>query len=286
MNSQPNTIYFIPANCPNCGGELRVPNNRDVVKCMYCGHDVIIYDPNKLKVESYIDVNKIISLARVALEAKNYSEAYKYFSQIVEQEPENTEAWLGRGYSAGMMSTIHHSRMEEAEEYIWKMGMPDLYKKNKNENIHDMQNPIPEKYIEMAAHYLCELGDYIGEIFSDTVSRGIEYLGDTADLLEQAFSAHCESYYLFGMLPETNKWRDIWMDLNKRRIVPELNLILQGMNLRRAHNPTVDEAWKQQLSGRKLILSFYGLGDDKECLDVINKYSTIQSTTKKKWWQR
>lgn len=38
------SMKFIPAKCPSCGGELRVPEDMDVVKCMYCGSDVILHD--------------------------------------------------------------------------------------------------------------------------------------------------------------------------------------------------------------------------------------------------
>ena len=96
------SIEFIPANCPNCGGELRVPNNRDVVKCMYCGHDVIIYDPNTITIKRKVDIDKLLAVANMALDANNFPEAYSYFTQILEEDPENHLALLGKGYAIGI----------------------------------------------------------------------------------------------------------------------------------------------------------------------------------------
>jgi hypothetical protein len=56
MSSAPNSVQFIPANFPNCGGDIRAPESREVVKCTCCGHDVIIHAQNKLEVEIIIDV--------------------------------------------------------------------------------------------------------------------------------------------------------------------------------------------------------------------------------------
>ena len=118
--SSKNSIEFIPANCPNCGGELRVPANSNVVKCMYCGHDVIIYDPNTITIKKKVDIDKIITVANLALNANNYPEAIIYFNQILEEEPENRLALLGKGFAIGMMSTFANLKLEEANVYMHK----------------------------------------------------------------------------------------------------------------------------------------------------------------------
>lgn len=62
------SIQFIPANCPNCGGELRVPADKSSVKCMYCGHEVLIHDPTKIDINlrMKIDITKPLKLAQVS----------------------------------------------------------------------------------------------------------------------------------------------------------------------------------------------------------------------------
>lgn len=56
------SIEFVPAVCPKCGGELRVPSNLDIFKCMYCGMEIISQDKSKIKVEPTIDVKKCFEL--------------------------------------------------------------------------------------------------------------------------------------------------------------------------------------------------------------------------------
>jgi tetratricopeptide (TPR) repeat protein len=117
-----NSIEFIPAICPNCSGELRVPNdpNQHVVKCMYCGYDIILHDLSKANLDSKIHIDRILKLAKIAENGFNYEEAYKYYSQVLENDPENILAWFGKGFSAGMLSSGTSSRIQETEEYTKK----------------------------------------------------------------------------------------------------------------------------------------------------------------------
>jgi DNA-directed RNA polymerase subunit RPC12/RpoP len=107
-------IEFIPAVCPNCNGELRVPKNRDVVKCMYCGYDIIIHEKNRVVVETRINIDNVMTLARTAEEGKNFESAYKYYSQILEQDVNLSEAWLGKGRCAGWISPTKTKHLQEA----------------------------------------------------------------------------------------------------------------------------------------------------------------------------
>jgi len=44
-----------------------------------------------------------LKLADNAVGAKNFEEAYRYFSQILEEDLENPYAILGKGFSAGCL---------------------------------------------------------------------------------------------------------------------------------------------------------------------------------------
>lgn len=118
--NNPRSIEFIPANCPNCGGELRVPADKAVVKCMYCGHDVLIHDPNNINVnlQLKIDISKPLKLAQVAEQGKNYEDGYKYYSQVLEQDAENIAAWMGRARCAAWRGSVQSQTLEEAVSYI------------------------------------------------------------------------------------------------------------------------------------------------------------------------
>lgn len=104
------TIEFIPATCPSCGGELRVPNNRDNVNCMYCGQQVIIHNPNNVSQRANID--NWMKLANAAGDS-NAQEAIHYYNKILEFEPENYLAWFGKGHCVWYLSTLQNPRVVE-----------------------------------------------------------------------------------------------------------------------------------------------------------------------------
>lgn len=44
-------MKFVAAKCPNCKGDLQVPDNKDVVKCMYCGGDIFVREVINVKTD-------------------------------------------------------------------------------------------------------------------------------------------------------------------------------------------------------------------------------------------
>jgi tetratricopeptide (TPR) repeat protein len=104
------SIEFIPAICPNCGGELRVPEDRKIIKCMYCGYDIIMHETKNNSPQPSIE--NWFRLAD-ALEISNPKEAYEYYKKILEVEPENWKAWRGKGKAAGRLATLGEPRFSE-----------------------------------------------------------------------------------------------------------------------------------------------------------------------------
>jgi len=140
-------IEFIPAVCPKCGGELRVPNNVDVIKCMYCGADIILHDSSKINLKKVIDIEKFLALAERAIDAENFSEAYRYASLILEEDPFLRKALLVKGFAAGMCTTYHKSRIEEAEELIkLALGQESI---DKSENNADRNKKLLEPITDL-----------------------------------------------------------------------------------------------------------------------------------------
>jgi DNA-directed RNA polymerase subunit RPC12/RpoP len=102
---------FIAAKCPGCGGELRVPEDREQVKCMYCGGTVIIRQAVQLV--AGVNVANLMELAKAAATAGNPREAYDYYTRVLEHEPRNPTAWVGKGEAAGWMSTVKDIKTTE-----------------------------------------------------------------------------------------------------------------------------------------------------------------------------
>ena len=104
------SIKFVPAICPNCNGELRVPDDRRIVKCMYCGYDIIIHetkdDSQKSKVANWLKLAD-------SVKGSNFEEAYNYYSKVLEVEPENYKAWFGKALMTCKLSKLDKPRADE-----------------------------------------------------------------------------------------------------------------------------------------------------------------------------
>jgi len=96
-------LKFIAVKCPSCNGELQVPDDRDFVKCMYCGVDVKVREATKLKLD--VNIPNLFNLAEYSLKSNNFQDAYNYYSKILEYEINNYSAWLGKAESAGCLLT-------------------------------------------------------------------------------------------------------------------------------------------------------------------------------------
>jgi hypothetical protein len=104
-------MTFKAARCPNCSGDLQVPDDRDVVKCMYCGGDVIVHEA--IQAVAGGNARNWLVIAKAALEAHNNSEAYEYYTRVLEVDASNSEAWAGKAEAAGWQSTLNSFRLPE-----------------------------------------------------------------------------------------------------------------------------------------------------------------------------
>lgn len=122
-------MEFKAAICSSCGGQLQVPVDRDSVKCMYCGTDIIVRQA--IQAGSGINIENYLSLAVTATKAGNYQEAYNYYSKVLEIDIKNPEAWFGKGRSAGWLSTLSDFRFAEMKSGFQNSvdNIPDTDKK-------------------------------------------------------------------------------------------------------------------------------------------------------------
>ena len=65
---------------------------------MYCGEDVL--PPPLSATAPTVSLSNLLGMARTALEADNVSEAESYFNRVLELDPRNSEAWIGKGKAA------------------------------------------------------------------------------------------------------------------------------------------------------------------------------------------
>lgn len=103
-------MQFSPGKCPQCNGSLQLPTDRDVVKCMYCATDVVVRESIRLNLGN---PETLLNLGKEAFEGNNYSQAHEYFGRVLEQLPNNVDAWIGKGQSAGWQSSLSKLRFDE-----------------------------------------------------------------------------------------------------------------------------------------------------------------------------
>ncbi|HEV7684876.1 MAG TPA: CFI-box-CTERM domain-containing protein [Pyrinomonadaceae bacterium] len=104
-------MTFKAANCPSCSGDLQVPDDRDVVKCMYCGENVIVREA--IQAAAGGNTKNWLILAKAASQAGNHPEAYEYYMRVLEVDASNSEAWAGKAEAAGSLSTLSSFRLPE-----------------------------------------------------------------------------------------------------------------------------------------------------------------------------
>jgi len=102
-------MQLVAAKCPTCSAALEVNESLDKAKCEFCGTDVLIREHH----DERPSVRNFLTLARKALKARNHSEAYGYFTKVLESTPDNAEAWFHKGACAGWMSTLKDFRLPE-----------------------------------------------------------------------------------------------------------------------------------------------------------------------------
>jgi len=65
--------------------------------------------------------NQIELLAKTALQTNNYSQAYSYYSQLLETDTNNIDYWKGKAFAAGYLSTLDQMKINETITYIKTM---------------------------------------------------------------------------------------------------------------------------------------------------------------------
>lgn len=118
-------MVLVAAVCPQCSGALQIPEERDFVKCQYCGTDIMVREP--VRPAQYVHLVQPVApaaqasanpahlkeLGQEALEAGNAEEAYGYFNRVLELDPKDPQAWTGRADALILASTAYNLRFKD-----------------------------------------------------------------------------------------------------------------------------------------------------------------------------
>lgn len=126
---------FVAAKCTECGANIEVDDTKEAGICKYCGTAFVTEKAIK-NYNTYItnnnnfaganinvvgaDIDNLIVLAKNAQDVGNYSEAKDYYSRILEMQPMNSDALLGKGVSALYSSKLEDIKSDELIGYVKK----------------------------------------------------------------------------------------------------------------------------------------------------------------------
>jgi tetratricopeptide (TPR) repeat protein len=121
-------MKFESAICPSCGGQLQIPDDREFVKCMYCGSEIKVRDV--LNIKFVVNIPNLIELGNNMYKVGNFDRAIEAFNKVLEFDAENYEAWLGLG-------NVYKSLTEDPRQY---------YLNAQKYAPADLKNKIPHKF--------------------------------------------------------------------------------------------------------------------------------------------
>ena len=107
-------MAFYSTKCPACKKDIQVPDEVEVSICMYCGQKILLKAIEQVNVGPTL--KNLLGLARTADISGNAAEAEIYYNRVLEIDPSISEAWFGKGKSAGWQSSIKNMRFRAANK--------------------------------------------------------------------------------------------------------------------------------------------------------------------------
>ena len=179
-------MALITANCPSCGAEIQIPDDRDTIHCVYCGQQILVEredQPAEVSRSVSPDVANYMSLAETASESENHAEAEKYFSLVLERDPRNVKAWIGKAMAAGWQSTIRNTRLNETTNYIKQVVKSGTNDPEQTDEIISGILSLTNAIVMLNFNHVTEFGQVSG-----TVRECIPNLRQAVELLALAWS--------------------------------------------------------------------------------------------------
>ncbi len=142
--------------------------------------------------DASVEAEDVLNLADMAKQAGNFEEAYQYYTQAVETEPNNLQAWVGKGLMAGLLSTFEKSRIDEAESYLRNQVL--FRGEDRKKPVEEtLSNTNPALLADVADAYRTLAGHVSKLVFSqkqntnDIMEAKLNYLVKELDLYDYSF---------------------------------------------------------------------------------------------------
>lgn len=168
-------MAFRATQCPACKKDIQVPDDAEMAICMYCGQSILVKDAIHITVGP--SITNLLGLARTADVAGNDAEAETYYNRVLELDPTISEAWIGKGKSAGWQSSIVNIRFGEVvTSFSHAIGTaPEITKSETISSCLDEINKLVVTLYGMARKHMLE---YVA-----LPNIWVEYLNQVAQML-------------------------------------------------------------------------------------------------------
>jgi len=101
-------MNFRAIACPACRRDIQIPSDIPNPACPYCG--AVVEEESAAPAAT---VATLMGMAQSAALAGNNAEALTYFNRVLEADPRNSEAWIGKGKAAAWQTTLANFRLGE-----------------------------------------------------------------------------------------------------------------------------------------------------------------------------
>lgn len=104
-------MELIPAKCPNCGADIQIPEKRDTFICDYCKANIIVKNIVTTPADRIKNMYELASSSDIAYD---HTDAYKYYTLIIEHDASEHRAWYGRAKNILCLSETGDFKIDEA----------------------------------------------------------------------------------------------------------------------------------------------------------------------------
>jgi len=175
-------MNFKPTNCPSCGGQLQVLDDRDSVKCMYCGNEIVLREAIQKIPGS--DPSNFIGLAKISANEGNFEKAFYYCDKALELDFKNPDTWFVKARCDGLC-------IELEEDASSRVALHHRYAEMRT----DFENTLKYASNNLKKKYINKIVPSINEIIVTTNSRfiptetqyGVALNTDPEMLIQQEF---------------------------------------------------------------------------------------------------
>jgi len=164
--------------------------------------------------------NQIELLANTALQSKNYSQAYDYFSRLLESDTNNKAYWIGKAISGAYLSTLEQMRFSETIACIKTASkLQVLTESEKNELSKELISIAESKIRDSIKHFDKEVETEFntlqipaGTLYSVHQTRKLSIIYNVGQKYRPAIIDHFD---LIILACELNPTKESYMSIHK-----------------------------------------------------------------------